>query len=388
MDEKLKTLDQFGMIGELDGNGFLKVNLRFGKVGVLPHKGSEINDTLPPDDLFNVLVQPDELFKPESMQTLEGLSLTAYAHGWDLPGDDASVDVGSVAGSPYVDGKYLAGKALIKDPLIIKEIQDRNLIEISCGMTQEMDMTPGVYEEQEYVAIRRTIAYNHVTLLPPGQGRNGAEVRVTDELKKKEIIMDKADIVIRYDTPNGAVSVTDSDLKIVKAICDTLKHTETENKRITDELANLSETVAKVQELTAQIDTLTAERDEARGSLEAAKAELEQAMNPELIQEAAAEMTEMAEVAESVDVKDSLPEDWKKGSLPEMKKALVTAWMTKTGKTMDSKATDGYVKGVYAVMKDIKPTVKTVPVSKVVDANTTPPVRTRHAVVGFRKESK
>lgn len=84
--------------------------------------------------------------------------------------------VGHVADVRAV-GDQLLGDVIIMDESAIRAIEAGELIELSPGYTVELDSTPGVDPDYgEYDSATTRMTFNHISLLPPGRGRQGAGV--------------------------------------------------------------------------------------------------------------------------------------------------------------------------------------------------------------------
>jgi hypothetical protein len=120
------------------------------------------------------------IFEKDSLQTLLHAPVTV-GHPHEMVGveDWREVVVGVVT-RVYEDGDYVGAELMIHDSQTIEKLESRELVEISAGYFAQLSPHATVDFEQT------GIKYNHVALLPPGQGRAGSEVRVMDRKDGKE----------------------------------------------------------------------------------------------------------------------------------------------------------------------------------------------------------
>lgn len=125
------------------------------------------------------LRHPDEVFNPESLDSLAHATLTD-----DHPGSKVTTDswrrdtIGHVAGRGKRSGQFVAGEIHVQHGPAAEKVKSGKLQEISCGYECQLDPTPGEWNGEHYDGIQRQIRYNHVALGPRGWGRAGSEVRL------------------------------------------------------------------------------------------------------------------------------------------------------------------------------------------------------------------
>lgn len=347
--------------GQLDPNGFLRIKARVARVGVQYYKPEEVGDRLSiPRDMYALYRSEAELFDPESMASLEGLPVTADLHIWQVPEAEAGKKrrIGSVSGVPMRDGDYLMANLLIDDADAIERIRGRKLVEISAAYGHDLEDRAGTYSGEDFDGVVRTIRYNHLTLLPEGQGRAGPEVRVMDKDKGKKEGPNMPEM-ITVNTPVGEISVEQGSKGALIQLMDQGRQSSDECKRLTDEMAGLETKMAEIEALNAQIaekqqelDTLMSEKESMAGELEAVKAELDEALGPQRVAEAAEELASTREVAEETLGMDRLPEGFKSMSVPDIKRLVAQTFMADKGRSVD-KADEwsaDYVEGIWSTV--------------------------------------
>lgn len=119
-----------------------------------------------------------EVFDAASLASLSDAPVTVLHPEAMVTSDTYKRDsVGHVRAGVQRSGTLATGKVVVEDADAVRRIDARELVEISCGYTCDMELTSGVTPEGErYDAIQRNVRYNHVALGPRGWGRAGGEV--------------------------------------------------------------------------------------------------------------------------------------------------------------------------------------------------------------------
>lgn len=150
--------------------GYLKVPVTATRVGVLTYKRGD-------GSIIRELRPHDEVFKPESMDTLKMVPVT-NRHPTVLLDANNTKEFMCGMTSEIVEKRdiYLDTFAVITDGQTISEIENQGLREVSCGYQCELEETPGTFDGQAYDVIQRNIKYNHVAVVD--KGRAGPNVRL------------------------------------------------------------------------------------------------------------------------------------------------------------------------------------------------------------------
>jgi uncharacterized protein len=161
-----------GEIGEhrTTPQGGLVARANFTRTGVFAYRQ-------PDGTIRRELRHPDDVFEPQSMETLKHATLTDDHPDKVHPGNWKQVAIGHAV-DPAKDGRYLAGEVHIQHGDAIEKAKSGKLRELSCGYECALDPTPGVFNGERYDARQRRIRYNHVAAGPAGWGRAGPEVRM------------------------------------------------------------------------------------------------------------------------------------------------------------------------------------------------------------------
>jgi hypothetical protein len=151
-----------------------------------------LNYTLPDGTIRREYRSPEEVFAPESLKTLVDAPVT-HLHPPEGKVDKSNVSrlsKGHVSTDVAPeDDQFVGGTVVVQDGPVVELVDERLLCEFSPGYQCRLDMTPGVTPEGEpYDAIQRGIKYNHVALLPPGQGRAGPECSLRLDSNEDQLV--------------------------------------------------------------------------------------------------------------------------------------------------------------------------------------------------------
>jgi hypothetical protein len=124
----------------------------------------------------NELVVADELFKEDSVNTLNSAPITlAHPKARVTPETWQAVSIGH-ASRARGDESHLVADVLVLRRDAIEGIESGKLKELSCGYSCDIEHTSGEFEGKRYDAIQRNRKYNHVALGPENWGRAGSSV--------------------------------------------------------------------------------------------------------------------------------------------------------------------------------------------------------------------
>ncbi|MED6004923.1 MULTISPECIES: DUF2213 domain-containing protein [Enterobacteriaceae] len=155
--------------------GFIKDKVTIARIGPMEYLGSELGMGLKPNDVYQVFVEPAELFSPETIASVEGVDAT-FIHPDDLEvklDDWSELSVGHVQ-NIYQDGDYLKGTIFVKDKATIDLIEKQGIKEVSLGYTSDII-------EKDGKLIKTNIRANHVAIVP--EGRCGSACKIGDSKK-------------------------------------------------------------------------------------------------------------------------------------------------------------------------------------------------------------
>lgn len=154
---------------EMTPQGFLKVPAFATRVGVFSYK----------DGMGGVrreLRHPDDVFAPESLDTLKNAPVTNEHPPVMLdPTNFKQFAVGYLTDDVTVNRDLVATTFIVAEEKAIADIENGKR-ETSAGYLADLEEEPGVYNGTPYDVRQRNIKYNHVAIV--NRGRAGPEVRI------------------------------------------------------------------------------------------------------------------------------------------------------------------------------------------------------------------
>lgn len=149
--------------------GFIRVDGRLTRVGVLDYLRAD-------GTIQRELRSPEEIFKADSLESLEGAPVTDMHPSAMVDSNNAQALGRGFVRSVRRDGNFVAAELVIQAADLIAKIDAGERAEISCGYSCEYLPTPGVWEGQRYDGIQTNVVYNHTAVGPANWGRAGSEV--------------------------------------------------------------------------------------------------------------------------------------------------------------------------------------------------------------------
>jgi hypothetical protein len=171
---------------ETDINGFVTVRGNpISKEGVFDYSGAQLGLTGPDAErVYRVYRPAEELADPECIESFkllpfinEHVMLGSEDEGMTPP-ERKGVE-GMIGEDVYFDAPYLRGNLRIVSESL-KNAINSGKIELSPGYRCNYEMTPGVFDGQQYDAVQRRIRGNHLALVT--EGRTGPDVAVLDKM--------------------------------------------------------------------------------------------------------------------------------------------------------------------------------------------------------------
>ncbi|WP_312102131.1 DUF2213 domain-containing protein [Acinetobacter venetianus] len=134
-----------------------------------------------PDQVINVYSSPDELFRPETIESYQGVDVTDN----HPPGNTVNAatwkthSIGTLS-NVRQEGEFLIGDLLIKDSDVINQIQSQERLELSLGYGAELHLISGTAADgTPYQAEFKNFYGDHVALVK--YGRCGGDCRIGDQ---------------------------------------------------------------------------------------------------------------------------------------------------------------------------------------------------------------
>lgn len=292
-------------------DGFLRVQARVLAERVMPYlpqELSEIPTELADLEVVKMLVTSETMSTSDSLRTLEGAQVVAPDHIWVTP-DNAGVSKGNTAGQARVDGPYLVIDLIVTDPITIEAIKKREIGEISAGYHADSVFENGEWEGQHYDAKQTQLRFNHIAIIPFGEGRAGADVRI---LNKKSQAKDNSkggknmgDVRIKLRNTGKYVNTDEEGASAIAEEEKTQAAGEGESSK------KLEETMSELEGKNGELATLQAEIEELKGELSVYKEKLDTLLSEESIEHAAMGMIEDQGEANEI-IENVIPDEEKK----------------------------------------------------------------------------
>jgi hypothetical protein len=133
---------------------------------------------LDPNKKYMLLRHPDELAKPETVQSFNGQPILWDHKPVSAQDHPAEITVGATGSDARYEHPYIANSLVIWPDFASQAVEGGDKQQISAGYSYDADMTSGVYEGVPYDGIMRNIRANHLSLVR--EGRAGPDVMVAD----------------------------------------------------------------------------------------------------------------------------------------------------------------------------------------------------------------
>jgi uncharacterized protein len=169
---RFDTTNRLGKVQRTQLGG-IRVPARLARIGVLEYRRKD-------GTIRRELRLPEEVFHPDSLDTLRSATVTDLEHHRDFIDTESwkEAALGHVEQVRVDQNQYVLGELVINDKETIARIDAGELADISCGYACKLEAKPGVWNGKPYDVIQRNIRHNHVAVLPPGRGRSGTEVGI------------------------------------------------------------------------------------------------------------------------------------------------------------------------------------------------------------------
>lgn len=281
----------------MDDDGHLRVTICALKEGVYAYGAEESPDVANLEELRGLdtireYIPLEAMRKEEALASLEGKDIIVGCHDWQTPENyEKAQIVGSVAGTPHIEGDELIVDAIIKCPETIANItsartpEDEKYVEVSAGYEGDLMAESGTFEDEQYDAKQTNFRFNHILLLPLGQGRCGSDVRILNSIPKEGNVA--VTVKMRIGNTERTFRFTnEEDAKEAEVMVE-------EERKFNAE--QVEESLAQSATLKTQISDLQAQLAEHDANLKSAQQELEAAIGEETQEILAAEMAEQSE---------------------------------------------------------------------------------------------
>lgn len=237
-----------------DSRGGLRIPATPTRVGIFVYRN--------PDGSQRRELRPaDEVFSKESLESLAGVPLTVGHPDTPVTATNwRKVSVGHVCDNVRPAGQLVETDVYVTDSEPVSGVESGELIELSCGYDCDLEVTPGVYQGQNYDMIQRNIRYNHVALLPKGYARGGSEVRLRLDSAESEVRVDEGEFEECSNISNMDLEEALKALAAAKAERDAALADNTQLRARCD----AAEAAASPKAIAARLDSLVKLREDAR----------------------------------------------------------------------------------------------------------------------------
>lgn len=153
-------------------NGWLRVDGLFTRTGVFTYRNNDGTER-------RELRLDEEVFAPASLESFQLVPVTDEHPPVFLDASNTKEFVAGMVGeSVRKDGTFVVGPMLITDGELVRKLEQRDVAEISCGYTCDLEQKAGEHNGEKYDCIQRNIRGNHVAIVPRGRAGPGARVRM------------------------------------------------------------------------------------------------------------------------------------------------------------------------------------------------------------------
>lgn len=261
---------------ETTEDGFLRCKARILRAGIMPYRREELADI--PEGInkndFQMLVSPGALMEKDALHSLEGAAVVIGGHEWVVPGNVQNTAGGHTAGAPRCNGSDLEIDLLITAPEAIQKIKSGELTDISAAYNAEAVFEPGEWRGAPYDARQENLRYNHVAIIPAGQGRGGSSIKILNQ--------------------KGGAKMADS-VRVKLANTGRFVNTDEDGARAIEEESaaskkSIEDSMGELQGKNEQLATLQQEIQAIKGELQAYKTALDELLSDEAVEKKAMAM--------------------------------------------------------------------------------------------------
>lgn len=265
MTTRVKRFDYSGMSEVVrTPQGYLRAPAFATRVGVFKYRK-------PDGSVLRELRPPEEVFKADSMVSLEGVPVTLEHPSVMLDSENTKGFMVGFTGSVEKRDTFLATSVTITDRDAIEKVASGKK-EVSCGYHADLDPTPGVWQGEHYDVVQRNIVYNHLAVVD--KGRAGPEVRIRLD-SEDAILVDGEDQQKPEEKKSMAkIKIDEMEFECSQELADAWGKMMGAKKDAEDKATSeVAEAQKKFDELQGKFDAQKDELEKAKADLEAAKTE-------------------------------------------------------------------------------------------------------------------
>ena len=276
-------------------DGFVRENVTLARVGAMDYLGAELGMGLEPSKVYQVYVDADELFKPETIESADGIDITfQHPDSLEITLDDWSeLSVGHVQ-NIYQDGDFLKGTIFVKDKSVIDIIEKQGIKEVSLGYDSDII-------EKNGKLVKTNIRANHLAIVP--EGRCGSACKIGDSKKVNKTMFKKRKLSLADSIAQLVGGKTSHQKAVAKKFGDTKKSINSTKAKLGD----AAKKTLKDVELGLAAEATEEEKAVALEAVNTLSQEIEQAI--EILNGADESVAEAEQAVEEITVNDAvLPE--------------------------------------------------------------------------------
>jgi len=249
--------------------GYIVVEAYIGRVGIQQYLESQVKDGGNPEKVVNVMRLPEEVFCPESMRSMNNLTVTNDHPAEGVVNSSTWKKLAVGFGDEVTqDGNHLKTMIHITDAEAIKAWKSGRK-EISLGYCCEDYYSPGICGEEKYDYIQKNIVGNHIALVD--KGRCGGSCRTLDAEnndkhgKNMKIKIDGIGVEIADETAVTVVqqALEKRDSQIIKMDEEAKEEKEkvdSEKEKIQAEIEALKEKLKNMEDSAIDVNALVSAR--------------------------------------------------------------------------------------------------------------------------------
>jgi len=290
-------------------DGFLRCRARVLREGIMPYRREEFEQPLPDEikiDPVMMLVNMDSMSSADSLRSLEGAAVVVGAHEWVTPDNFRSVAHGHVAGAPRVEGPFLEVDLVVTDPSAIQRIEAGELPEVSAAYHAATVFDPGEWDGNRYDAKQVQLRYNHIAVIPAGEGRAGTDVKILNEKGARQM-----SVRVKLPLTGRFINTDEEGGSAVEA----------ENASAAEVQSGVEGTMSQLESKTKDMQSLQEEIDALKAELNQYKTKLDELLSDEAVEAKAMDM--MAEQTDADEIiENACPDEEKKEEFKNTMKSL------------------------------------------------------------------
>lgn len=249
---------------EYTKEGFMIAPAIVARTGIQFYTGNELGDkeyqqenNLEPDKVYSIYRPSEEVFNPNYLTSITGVTLVNNDEIHQSGKDDSVVtadnwkknSVGEVLNAEQFQDRYVRSKVIVRDSKAIKDINNGKN-QVSLGYSSELEWTPGVDQfGTEYHAIQKNMNANHLAIVK--YARAGGVARIADSDNKNNNNNKEVNNMIKILADGTTIEVAEGSVAAVETI---LKKLEAQVKLADEANSRIIEKDKIIADMTASCD--------------------------------------------------------------------------------------------------------------------------------------